>query len=571
MKLIRDSVTLFVDKITVIEPEGYVRDVYGFANENGEVVIPHKYDRICEVLGELAIVVIENDEKSYKVINAQGTMLYEYDDLQWHHDFNRGAVCLDGKWGVVNELFEVICPIKYEDIAWYNENTIFVRLNDKWGAVNFHNELICDFMFDDLVQPPFCCERVNIFEGFRIESNQLIGICINDKWGFMTEDFNVICEPKYDSISKFANGCAAVGIGDRVGFIDENANEIYPVKYTTQSAWKIDEVIPLQDGEKYGWFDSQSKYLCEPKYDEEVKIINDYIIVTLSGKKGIMRRNGVEVCPLRNDDIEPWFTFGYPMFVAFLIRIEGKYGVFDPETGDYILEPIYDNVSNDGYDRLVETLRIGTKYGYVCVKNHKVVKSAIIYDEIKNEWNYLIVLRIGGKWGAHSIDDDNNVVEVLECKYDDINSGYGYLALGLNGKYAYAQISSKDGLVRMICDYKYDYICLDVDLAAVRSGEKWGVINADGKEICEIKYDDIRHSAQPQPFYDQSDIEYPRLFGVMLGDKWGFINVQGEEICPFQFDRIERWTSEYEGDEYAAYIGEVCYMLDKNSTFVVCS
>jgi hypothetical protein len=57
----------------------------------------------------------------------------------------------------------------------------------------------------------------------------------------------------------------------------------------------------------------------------------------------------------------------------------------------------------------------------------------------------------------------------------------------------------------------------------------------------------------------------------MLGDKWGFINVQGEEICPFQFDRIERWTSEYEGDEYYAYIGEVCYMLDKNGTFVVCS
>ena len=569
MKLIRDSVSLFVDKITIIEPDGYVRDVYGFANENGEVVIPHKYDYICEVLSELAIVVIENDEKSYKVINAQGTMLYEYDDLQWHHDLNRGAVCLDGKWGVVNERFEVICPIKYEDIAWYNENTIFVRLNDKWGAVNSHNELICDFMFDDLVQPPFCCERVNIFKGFRIESNQLIGICINDKWGFMTEDFNVICEPKYDSISKFANGCAAVGIGDRVGFIDENANEIYPVKYTTQSAWKIDKVIPLQDGEKYGWFDSQSKYLCEPKYDEdlEFKINGDNIVVTLNGKKGIMRSNGVEVYPLQCDEIEPWYTFGYPISVAYLVCKDGKYGVLDPKIGDYILEPIYDKVSNDG--GLVETLCIGNKYGYVRVKQDNVIKSEFIYDEIKS-WDLLVAYRKENKWGAHIIEDDGAIIEVLECKYDDIDSGNGYLVLGINEKYAFAQISLNDRFVRMICDYKYDDICIDVDgLAAVRSGEKWGVIKADGKEICEIKYDDIRHSAQP---YDvQLDIEYPRLFGVMLGDKWGFINVQGEEICPFQFDRIERWTSEYEGDEYYAYIGDVCYMLDKNGTFVVCS
>ena len=40
MRLIRDSVSLFVKKITEIGPEGYERDVYGFESENGEVVIP---------------------------------------------------------------------------------------------------------------------------------------------------------------------------------------------------------------------------------------------------------------------------------------------------------------------------------------------------------------------------------------------------------------------------------------------------------------------------------------------------------------------------------------------------
>ena len=40
MRLIRDSVSLFVKKITESGPEGYERDVYGFESENGEVVIP---------------------------------------------------------------------------------------------------------------------------------------------------------------------------------------------------------------------------------------------------------------------------------------------------------------------------------------------------------------------------------------------------------------------------------------------------------------------------------------------------------------------------------------------------
>lgn len=568
--IVDGDVTLYVDRITVTESDGYMRDVYGFVNENDEVIIPHTYDSIEELLGALAIVVVECDEKSWKVINVKGETLYEYEYLRWLNDYNKGTVCLDGKWGVINEQCEAVCPIKYEDIAWYNENMIFVRSNNKWGAVNSHNELICDFKFDDLVCTPdslFCAGGVNTFKGCKLDFNPLIGICVDGKWGYMTADFEVVCEPKYDIITEFINGCAAVEIGNKVGFIDENANEICPVKYTSTRARSRSEVVPLQEGEKFGWFDRQSKYLCEPKYEEDLewKANKEFIVVTLNGKKGVIKSNGVEVSPLQYDEIKPWLTFGYPTKTAYLVCLEGKWGVLEPNTGNYLLEPIYDEIGNE--DTGVETLRIGDKYGYVYTRGDEVFKSEVIYDEIKSEWSYLIAFRKEDKWGAYSIDDDNNIVEALECKYDDIDSGYGYISLKLNGKYAYAQISSKDGSVRMICDYKYDEIYFDVDgLAAVRSDKKWGVIDADGKEICEIKYDDIRHSAQP--FYYECNIEYPRLIGVKLGDKWGFINVEGKEVCPFQFDKIERWTSEYDGDSYVAYVGDVSYELDMNGTFV---
>ena len=460
-ELTDNDATLYVDEITVTGSDGYTRDVYGFANENGEVVISHKYDDIIEFLGELAIVTILDDEKSYKIINTKGDTLYEYDDLLWHNKYNKGAVCLDGKWGAINERCEVICPIEYEDIAWYNENTIFVRLNNKWGAVNTHNELICDFKFDDLGSTLYSLfpGEEHTFNGHKLESNPLIGICIDGKWGYMNAAFEIVCEPKYDSIGDFVCNCAAVEMDKKVGFVDENACEICPVKYTSTRPMSNDEVIPLQDGEKFGWFDRKSKYLCEPRYEEDLvwQINKEFIVVTLNGKKGVMKSNGVEVCPSQYDEITPWYAVGYPWKLAYLVHIEGKWGVLDPNTGDYLLDPIYDEISNE--DTGAETLRIGDKYGYVCATRDKVVKSEIIYDEIKSEWGYLVAFRIGDKWGADSIDYDN-VVEALECKYDDIDSGYGYLALRLNGKYAYAQISSKDSSLRMICDYKYDEISL---------------------------------------------------------------------------------------------------------------
>jgi hypothetical protein len=116
----------------------------------------------------------------------------------------------------------------------------------------------------------------------------------------------------------------------------------------------------------------------------------------------------------------------------------------------------------------------------------------------------------------------------------------------------------------MICEHKYDDICFDVDgMAAVRIGEKWGYIDKDGKAICEIKYDDVRHSAQPC-CYEREDFDYPRLIAVRIGDKWGFVNTQGEEFGEFKFDRVDRWTSEYDGDWYVAYIGEQKYVLSED-------
>lgn len=55
-----------------------------------------------------------------------------------NYDFNDGfaSVCLNNKWGFVDENGDEICEIKY-DYVWYFENEFaYVRIGNKHGYIN---------------------------------------------------------------------------------------------------------------------------------------------------------------------------------------------------------------------------------------------------------------------------------------------------------------------------------------------------------------------------------------------------------------------------------------------------
>lgn len=580
-KLTGNGVELYVDYIEVNDGRYCRENLYGFVNENNEVVIPHKYPHIEVVLGDLAIVrECDDQEKEWKVINAKGEIVYEYDKLNWFRKELKAAVCLNGKWGVINERCEVVCPIKYEDIGWFNEKIFIVRQNGKWGAVNYQDEVVCEFKYDDFEDSIDWLGQPDLIEGNTTVwcRRQIFRVRLGDKWGFINANFTPICEFKYDKADKLNDdGYALVRIGDKIGIIDDNGDEILSPRHASRYHLSSKGVLELQDGELYGWFDIKSRYLCEPKYDE-ISEWNSIFIVKLNGKYGIVQADGTELCPLQYDELKKWWCYGRKS-TAYIVQIGEKWGVIDVNTREYIFEPIYDEISDDD-ECCSQSLRLGDKWGYIYLGKSKNIVSDIIYDEIKCN-SQIVAYRIGEKWGVHfilhpdsgapedgcAIENDGKVIDLFECKYDACESFCDidyYLSLSLNSKRGYFRVSRKDGSITTICEHKYDDICFDIDgMAAVRIGEKWGYIDKDGKAICEIKYDDVRHSAQPC-CYEREDFDYPRLIAVRIGDKWGFVNTQGEEFGEFKFDRVDRWTSEYDGDWYVAYIGEQEYMLSED-------
>lgn len=67
-----------------------------------------------------------------------------------------------------------------------------------------------------------------------------------------------------------------------------------------------------------------------------------------------------------------------------------------------------------------------------------------------------------------------------------------------------------------------------------KKNDKYGMIDANGKTVVPIEYDDI------QSFDDFVDLTYQDLlFGVKKNDKWGFVDAQNKTIIPFMYSDVK--------------------------------
>ena len=63
-------------------------------------------------------------------------------------------------------------------------------------------------------------------------------------------------------------------------------------------------------------------------------------------------------------------------------------------------------------------------------------------------------------------------------------------------------------------------------LTVTTDGKSWGLIDQDGVELCELKYDSIQYF-------------WRGYAKVSLNGKEGWIDRNGKEICPVKYDRVD--------------------------------
>ena len=177
-------------------------DKYGFVNENFEVVVEFKYDKVNSFHENFAIVSLVNKSKyvnsqneeiiyltdKYSFINTQGeeVISFKYDHM---FDFQDGVsiVTLNNKCSLINTLGEELIPFKYDYIDDFIEGQAVVSLNKKYGIINQKGEEIIPCKYNQMWT---CYTEKKIFRVFRLE----------DKYGFITEEGNEILLNEYKDI-----------------------------------------------------------------------------------------------------------------------------------------------------------------------------------------------------------------------------------------------------------------------------------------------------------------------------------------------------------------------------------
>jgi KWG Leptospira. len=143
-------------------------DKWGFSTEDKKIVVPPKYDKVWP----------------------------------FYQDENVTLVILKGKYGMIDRKGNVVVKPVYDEIKWFSESFLMVKLKDKYGLIRRDN-------FREVVKPKY---------------NNIEPLA---KFGSLSFSFyfGVGCvEQKSENFFK-------VYIGNKVGLIDTTGKEVVPVKY----------------------------------------------------------------------------------------------------------------------------------------------------------------------------------------------------------------------------------------------------------------------------------------------------------------------------------------------------
>ena len=336
---------------------------------------------------------------------------------------------------------------------------------------------------------------------------------LNGYWGAIDKDFKVVVPLKYEYVWTFFEGYAVVQKGDRYGLVNTKGEEIVPIKYK--------HIHLNSNGLIFVWTgDPCYMFGVLDVYGKEIVPFLEYSISSYE----------------RTDNGNRWIQR----------RIDHKYG-FITEQG--VVRPfIYDNLEwSDEENAWIGILPYGDKE-IICSTGCKPYKEI---DNWRNRYSDIGCFSEGyayvcqdGKYGY--VNHSGNLV--INPKYNLVgnfsNGGAMAMAAGL--------LSVNCGFIDIAGNYIvkwnknkgfmpvqwFGHAGSIVDMTT----DKFGIINAQGKVVVPMKYDNI---------FACNDVIYVEYQG-----KYGIIDEYGNHIFPMKYDDILNYdkshftVAKYEGKQY---------------------
>lgn len=380
-------------------------------------------------------------------------------------------------------------------------------------------------------------EEVRQYNYFILKQKHLYGVI--DKKG------NTIIVPTYSEI-KIPNPEKAVFVcyeGERAKVLNERNEsiltqytEIQPIrlKNIASSLMYEKSVLKYAKDGKYGLIDFAGKQITQPIYDEidSLSYKEGELLVKQNGKYGVINIKGNKIVEIEYNTIEvdEYYTdenrYQYAGYIVSITTQEGyRYGYLNNK-GNKVLKMEYNDIS-----RVTEIHDNENSY-IICAKNGQ-------YGLTKDE-----ELILGNEYQSIRYDATNKVFVIEKSKKYGIANLKGeiivpvqYDQIDITGIYLYAQneqgktvYNSKGTQVNI----ESDVYLLDTNSEKYKirinneNGTKYGVINQEGKQLIQEKYNYIEY------LYDDYFIVSNE------SGKLGILNDKEEIIVATNYDSLQR-------------------------------
>lgn len=345
-------------------------------------------------------------------------------------------------------------------------------------------------------------EEVKQYNFFLLKQNDLYGVI--DKKG------NTIIAPEYDEI-KIPNPEKGVFIcyqGDNTKILNERKEEILTqytdiepirLKNIASSLMYEKSVLKYAKDGKYGLIDFEGNVIAKPVYDEidSLSYKEGELLVKKDEKYGVINIKGNKIVEIKYDKItvDEYYTdenrYRYAGYIVSITTEEGyRYGYLNHK-GKEILKTEYNDIS-----RVTEIQDDENSY-LICAKNGQYGiaknKDTIIENEYQSirydATNKVFVIEKSKKYGISNLDG----TIIVPVQYNQID---------ITGIYLYAQneqgttVYNSNGTQANI-DSHVSILNTSNEKYRIRinneNGTKYGVINQEGKQLIEEKYNYIEY------------------------------------------------------------------------------
>ena len=315
---------------------GYADILFGYIDRKGKLKIKPKFNSASIFCDGLAVVGVGGTRSQYGIvygmksglINKDGIFVVEPNEFQSIRDFSEGlaAACENDKWGIINRNGTYIVEPIFQNVKPFSAGLAAVCVDEKWGYINKLGKVIISPVYSEV--RPFkesvaavavSVPNDNVTTAHDGEPDKS---SVEQLWGLIDKTGSIVIETKYDRISDFSEGFAAIFIDGKWGYIDQQG--VMEIEPQFEEAGQFSEgLAPVLVDTKWGFINRQGAMVIEPKFDAADSFSEGLAKVGMETSTPSLGRVG---------DI-PW---------SLSINTRNLYGYIDT-IGNMVIEPQFEN------------------------------------------------------------------------------------------------------------------------------------------------------------------------------------------------------------------------------------